>query len=100
MKDRDFRQYSLMLEHLSAVPQTVNKLGQVVNALKSLVTALENTDPDWKQQFQSEWWTLEEIYAFNLSNSREHLTEQERLWINEAIANLTNLIRAKVSKTY
>lgn len=98
MKDHNFRQYSLMLESVKNIPQTVDKLGQIVNTLKSLVELLEDPDLDWEQNFRSEWWILEEIYAYKLSNSEWQFTKQEKEWINDAITNLTKLIYDKISQ--
>ena len=98
MKDYNSRQYFLMLESVKNIPQTVNQLGQIVNTLESLIELLEEPDLDWKQNFRSEWWLLEEIYAYKLSNSERQFTKQEEKWISDAIANLTKLIYDKISE--
>ena len=99
MNDYDSRQYSLMLRTMKEIRLNVKGIGKIVNSLESLLANLESNDPKWTDKIRSEWWTLEEIHAHNLSEGKHELTVQEKQWVEMALRNLEKLIQSKLDTT-
>ena len=75
MKDSDDRQYQLINSYIKEFEEGKLNLRSLIQTLSGLLESLTTTDPKWKDAFQSEWWTLEQVYAVANEGSRKQLGE-------------------------
>ena len=66
MSEYDRRQYRLILDRLGAFAHGRITLRMLIDDLRSLAEALEYPSKSWKEDFMSEWWTLEQVYAVGI----------------------------------
>jgi hypothetical protein len=107
-KEYDQRQYHLMADQLKRFEK--GELGFVflISGLKSLLSVLQATDEMWKDEFRSEWGTLEVAYAMLLDQKGEGHVLNERAAlddlanrpdIGQAIRNMQRLVRERIDTT-
>lgn len=90
---RDLRQYEFMLDRLEAFTRSAISLRKLIEDLRSLVEALELPSPAWKEDFVSEWWTLEQVYAVAIDrNELDHLPAESKELIDRAVASLRGMV--------
>ena len=68
------RQIKIMAHELDTFLHGKSSLGVLVKQLKGLFWALESPDPDWRDDFLSEWGALETTYALELEKKEQGLT--------------------------
>ena len=56
-------------------------------------TPLSDATPEeWKEAFQSEWWTLEQVYAVALDRGQDPMSGEGGAMVREATARLRDLL--------
>ena len=60
-----------------------------------LLEALENSDQEWKDNFRSEWWTLEQVYAVACDRKESHFSSESQALIDETIENIKALLSSR-----
>ena len=73
MKDSDDRQYQLINSYIKEFEEGKLNLRSLIQTLSGLLESLTTTDPKWKDAFQSEWWTLEQVYAVAIDRGEAKL---------------------------
>jgi len=89
--DYDLRQIVLMEEQLSQFESGSLTLSHLVAGLKSLQNCLRTVNEDWKKNFVSEWWTLEQVHAVALDRQKTEFSSADLALLKEATANLRAL---------
>jgi hypothetical protein len=97
MSEHDQRQYQLMTQCIKGFEISNLDLRVLISSLKGLVDTLQEAEEEWKSSFRSEWWTLEEVYAVASDQGRNHLKEQERELVYEAIDEIKQLLQQVVN---
>jgi hypothetical protein len=89
----DLRQYELMRQRLEAFEKGAIGLRKLIEDLRSLLEALERPSPNWKEDFRSDWWTLEQVYAVAIDRDQlDPLPAESRALVAEAIRSLKTLV--------
>lgn len=90
---RELRQYELMLDRLEAFTRGAISLRTLIEDLRSLVEALELPSQAWKEDFASEWWNLEQVYAVAIDrNELDHLPAESKKLIDRAVASMRGMV--------
>ena len=92
MSEYDQRQYQLMSEYIKEFDRGKLKLESLIDTLEALIVSLQTADRAWKDSFESEWWTLEQVYAVALEQDKTTLLPQNQALINETIVNMKHLL--------
>jgi hypothetical protein len=92
MNEHDQRQYQLMKQCIKGFEVGNLNLRVVIDSLKGLLNALEETSSAWKHSFNVEWWTLEEIYALASDREQEFLSQEDQEDVYKALENMKNLL--------
>lgn len=92
MSEYDQRQLHLMSEYIKEFEQGKLKLESLIDTLEALIVSLQTTPASWKDAFESEWWTLEQLYAVALEQSETNLLSSSRDTIDETIVNMKHLL--------
>ncbi len=96
--EHDYRQYILMLNSVRSVKRNINSLGEAISSLEGLLHQLEQPDREWAEEFQDQWWTLEEIYAVSLSDDgTTFINETDKDSLMKALDHLEVMIGTKVA---
>jgi hypothetical protein len=82
-KEYDQRQYRLMADQLHRLEEGNIGLVSLIGRLKSLLSVLEATDEAWKDDFRSEWGTLEIAYAMILHRKEQGLKTDVQIAIDD-----------------
>jgi hypothetical protein len=90
--DYDLRQIALMEEQLSQFEAGRIALPHLIAGLKALLSCMRTLGQDWKESFQKEWWTLEQVHAVALDRKETVLSLEDLTLIKEATGNLRTLI--------
>jgi hypothetical protein len=97
----DLRQYELMRDRLEAYEAGVISLHKLIEDLRGLLEALENASPTWRDDFRSNWWTLEQIYAAAIDRKQlEQLTAESHPLITETLHSLHELVSKAILKDF
>ncbi len=89
----DRRQYELMLDRLRAFARGAMSLRKLVEDLRSLADALERPAPVWKEDFLSDWWTLEQVYAAAIDRDElDRLPAESQILVDGAVAALNRKV--------
>jgi hypothetical protein len=96
MSEYDLRQYNLMLDIVNRKITSMDGLSNTLNNLQSLVSVLEQIDENWLSRFKSQWWILEEIYAYYDSQGLHNLDVDILDRINKSRQQLCQLIASKI----
>ncbi len=91
-KEYDQRQYVLMRRALAAFERDESNLGQLISTLKSLLCVLRSAQESWKEEFEGEWWTLEQVYSVALDRGQDPMSGENGAMVREAIARLIGLV--------
>ena len=94
----DNRQLKLMIQKISAFEQGDLYLIYLIDDLDGLVKALTSHDQEWKKNFTSYWWDLEQVYAVAASEDRSYLDPDDKKIIEGAILELKKLINLKLTE--
>jgi hypothetical protein len=93
MTPYDRRQYELMLDRLKGFAFGAVGLPKLIEDLRSLADALEKPAPAWKEDFLSEWWTLEQVYAVALDRGElDRLPAESQDLLDGAVAALSRKV--------
>ncbi len=93
MHKQDQQQYRLIKEYLQEFENGQLKLGRLINLLEGLIGSLQEVDKEWKDTFQSEWWTLEQVYAVARDRQEAKLSLESQNLVIEAIENMKHLLK-------
>ncbi|QAX79776.1 hypothetical protein D5F51_15185 [Yersinia hibernica] len=88
--DYDMRQISLMKELVDSYEKKELDLITLINKLRALLDCLQNVNIEWKQCFHENWFTLEQIYAVSLDESKP--VSEYNDYLIEPIANIIKLL--------
>ena len=89
----DRRQYDLMLDRLRAFTRGAVSLRKLIEDLRSLAEALEDPPLGWKEDFLSDWWTLEQVYAVAVDRDElDNLSAESQVLIDGAVAALKRVV--------
>ena len=91
MKDSDDRQYQLINSYIKEFEEGKLNLRSLIQTLSELLESLTTTDLKWKDAFQSEWWTLEQVYAVAIDRGEAKLGLESQDLVEEAIGNMKHL---------
>jgi hypothetical protein len=89
----DQKQYRLMSEFLNDFKQGNLQLSSLIDILDALLEALQDFDERWKENFRSEWWTLEQVYAVARDRNSNSVLEENKNLIDESIENMGALLK-------
>jgi hypothetical protein len=92
MSNYDQRQYILMKQFLEGFEAGNIKIIVLINSLRGLVNALEETDNDWKKSFNRKWWVLEEIYSIASDRGETHFSAENSKEILEAVHQMKRMV--------
>lgn len=95
MNEYDRRQFKIMVQKIRAYREGKLPLSELINYLESLLSALEDRDENWENDFRSHWGDLEVVYAVALDKNKSSLDLDDQYIINEAIENIIKLINLK-----
>lgn len=92
MNEFDQRQYRLIKRSIEGFEAGNLNLRVLIDSLRSLVNILKEPEDEWKNLFNQEWWTLEEIYSIASDKEQTHLSANESNEVCDAIDNMKKLI--------
>lgn len=75
--------------------QNLQSLADLISDLDALRCCLKNPSESWLKEFQSEWATLEEVYAVMLDRGEARLDEVGGRLVEESIGKLLSLIQSQ-----
>lgn len=93
MDKHDNKQYQLMKDHITEFEEGKLGLDQLINALYGLLKSLQTTEEEWIDKFQSEWWTLEQVYAVALDRKETTLNSDSQNLVYETLENMKTLLK-------
>jgi len=93
VNEHDCRQYKLIEEHIKEFENGKLKLSQLINAVDGLLGYLKLTEEDWIERFQSEWWTLEQVYAVALDRQETILSSDTQSLVHQTLENMKTLLK-------
>lgn len=96
--DYNQQQYQLMDKYLYQFEQGQLELDRLINVLNALLETLQSPNSTWKEDFRSEWWTLEQIYAVACDRREAYLPQESENLINEAVGNMKSLLKSVLIK--
>jgi hypothetical protein len=96
--DYNQQQYQLMEKYLYQFEQGHLELDRLINVLEALLETLQSPDSTWKENFRSEWWTLEQIYAVACDRKEAYLSQESENLITEAVGNMKSLLKSLLIK--
>ncbi len=96
----DERQYSLMLQKISAFERGDLYLVHLIGDLNGLLDVLTGHDLEWQQTFTGYWWDLEQVYAVAMDEDRSHFDRDDQKIISEALEGLKTIIHEKLKQTH
>lgn len=73
--------------------EKIDHLRQLIDKLDSLRRSLTVQSPLFVEQFEPEWATLEEVYAFLMDRGASHLDDIGKDLIEKALAEIALLIK-------
>ena len=93
MSERERRQYLLMQDKINEFQANKISIGAVVDSLRSLLDNVPEAPPEWRENFMRDWWTLEQVYAFELDQGDpDNLSEEATSMFDEGIQCLKALV--------
>ena len=84
--NQKINQYQNMKNYLKAFKQNELNLNQLINLLDELIESLKLCDQEWKNEFRSEWWDLEQLNAISQYHNNPII-------ISDNIEEIFNIIR-------
>lgn len=88
----DIRQYQLMKDYILMFENGRLTLDELIKDLYGLIQSLHAPEEEWKETFQSEWWTLEQVYAAALDRGEKVLNTESQDLVYETIENMKSLL--------
>jgi hypothetical protein len=88
----DLRQLKRMESSLRSFRESRLSLMELIENLEALNSSIELKETTWEREFEENWATLEETYAFMLSEERTSLNERESALIRKAVSALSELV--------
>ncbi|WP_353928954.1 hypothetical protein WJM97_11500 [Okeanomitos corallinicola TIOX110] len=82
-----------MKDHIIEFEEGKLGLDQLINALYGLLKSLQTTEEEWIDKFQSEWWTLEQVYAVALDRKETTLNSDSQNLVYETLENMKTLLK-------
>lgn len=82
-----------MKDHITEFEEGKLGLDQLINALYGLLKSLQTTEEEWIDKFQSEWWTLEQVYAVALDRKETTLNSDSQNLVYETLENMKTLLK-------
>lgn len=101
MNDYDVRQLNVMLDKIKRYEEGNLIFGALIQDLDALLDVMENPNEDWKNEFHSNWFTLEIYYALALDSDDKSPFELDvDGHIPEAIEILKSMINSELEKSH
>lgn len=98
MNEYNLRQLHVMLDKIQRFETGKIPFGVLIEDLDALLDVMENPDNDWKEEFHSNWFTLETYYALALNRNISPFTLDTDGHIPEAIDILTSMVHSELKK--
>jgi len=92
MDIKDQQQQKLIEQYITQYEKGQLKLDRLINVLNALLEVLQVTPEKWKDDFRSEWWTLEQIYAVSLDDEQLLFQKETQDLIKETLENMKKLL--------
>jgi hypothetical protein len=99
MSDRDQRQYQLMRKFIQDFENDDLSLGYLISNLQGLFLAVDSIDVKTAEDLQSEWWTLEQVYAVALDRQQSVVSPEGQALVLEALENIKVLLQQLITPT-
>jgi len=87
------RQFKLMEERIELFEQDKINFGQLICDLRSLLDCLKEVDEEWKNNFHSEWFVLEQVYAVALNRGGIQKIENGEKFIFKSLSAMKQLLQ-------
>jgi hypothetical protein len=68
-------------------------LDRLISELEDILETFPNSDEKWKENFRSEWWTLEQVYAVACDRGEITLNPESENLVHETLENMKNLLK-------
>lgn len=88
----DSRQCDLMREALSSFERGECELPALISFLDASLAAMESAPTKWREAFQVQWWTLEQVHAVALDRSEDPMADENGQLVRRAVARLKHLL--------
>lgn len=96
--DYDLRQYRQTLRALHNYQGGSMNLTTLIQNLDALYQCLREAPQLWKRSFESEWGTLEDVYAIMLDKGEVNLDDIGRKLVDESINKLESIVNSQLEK--
>lgn len=90
------RQYHLMQRAVQQYESDAISLGQLVDTLEALNSALLSPSESWLSEFEPAWGKLEDVYAGLMDEGDRQFDDIDRRLVGEAVIKLASLIQSKL----
>lgn len=99
MADLDLTKYQEIQETLDGFRTHSLKLGDLVDQLPQIIKDLDHPDPEWREEFVSYWWTLEQVHttAINIGESGRMPADTRRT-VDDALEKMEKLIKSALAE--
>ena len=91
--DRINIQYLLIGKCLQQFDNNELTFDRLISELENILETFPNSDEKWKENFRSEWWTLEQVYAVACDRGETTLNPESANLIYETLENMKNLLK-------
>ena len=98
MNEYDIRQLNVMLDKIHRFEIGKIYFNELIMDLEALLNVMEEPDTDWKEDFHSNWFTLEIYYALALDANKNPFELDVDGHIAEAIYTLKSMIYSELKK--
>jgi hypothetical protein len=95
MHVNDKNQYQLIKKYIEEFEEGKLRLDELIKNLEEIIESLKTTEQaeqEWKDLFNNEWWTLEQVYAVALYREEKILDTESHNSVYEAIDNMKSLL--------
>ena len=86
-------QYLLIGKYLQQFDNNELTLDRLISDLETVLETFPNSDEKWKENFRSEWWTLEQVYAVACDRGETTLNPENENLVYETLENMKNLLK-------
>lgn len=86
-----------MLKSIGEYEDSVIDLNQLINDLYNTLENLTSTPTEWEEEFRSEWWTLEQVYAVALDRQDFNFSVETENMIMDSVNRMKSLLNERSS---
>lgn len=90
--DKEWRHLQQMRKSLASRRDSVESLGRLISELESLCVLLETPTSSWRDSFQEQWGTLEEVFAVMLDRDASTMDDEGAKLVADAVMRLEILV--------